>query len=246
MSTTNITTLCDQLHIPTPIPLGSDAVISGSFMWHVLTADEKTKWLPNDLDIFCTREAVPRFREYLVDNKFKLCFIQKFEYIGMNTRIIEEWAVPNTPKFTKNKFGDTSETFRKYYKEVCTEYKLPQLPETVSMALKRDPDSSTNPVCVQLIISDSFDVKEASDLIKDRFDFPTLENWFDGKEIHVSYPEYVKSKTSLVKEYKETEEDPVLLSIHLGRVEKRRKKYTQRGLHIQISEQLQKYINTKK
>jgi hypothetical protein len=78
-----------------PLPLGNDAVLSGSAMWFALTADKETKWLPKDLDIFCCRSAIPRMRKFLIGNKFSLFEIesQSYGFHEDSKRIIETWGI---------------------------------------------------------------------------------------------------------------------------------------------------------
>lgn len=191
--TEKVNNLCKKLSIPTPLPLGQDAVISGSFIWHILTADEKTQWLPKDLDVFCARSAVPRWREYFLNNGFKLCFIQKFIYADEEVEnILEEWAVPCTPELS-------SLPAYKFLNKRCSEYNLPDLPKTVQLSLKKHKGVTLTPH-IQLIVADSPLVKCGSELIKGRFDFPTLENWFDGETLDISYPQEVKERKSTIRD----------------------------------------------
>lgn len=206
-----VNALCKRLNIPTPLPLGSDAVLSGSFIWHILTADEKTSWTPHDLDIFCLRSAVPRMREYLLSNGFKLSFIKRFIYTPDTTNIVEEWVVssaPDWPEMVDSGSVATLHQTHAFFRNICAENYLPPLPDTVKFAKARAPLAkrhlwkSDKPMAIQLVVADSESYSDASALIKDRFDFPTLENWFDGMILSVSYPESVANHTSLVRDRK--------------------------------------------
>ncbi len=258
MQTSKISNLCVKMGIPYPLPLGKDAVLSGSFIWHVLTADDKTTWLPNDADIFCTRSAVPRLREYLLKNGFKLAFMKNFQYFqtgpGTATRtIVEEWAVPSTAELLEaewvNESRRTENDMKGAYEHFHTlvkENNLPPLPERFPLALKRT-SAKFKSRCVQLIIADDPDVKDASELIKNRFDFPTLENWFDGTgDINVSYQEEVAERVSVIRTKKYVQKDhtgalvELPASVVARRLKSRIEKYTQYGLKLLVPDWLQK------
>jgi len=187
-----IKALCKRMEIPFPLPLGKDAVLSGSFMWNVLTTDHTSTWLPGDADIFCTPSAVPRLREFLHSHGFKLMYMKLYSYTKSES-IVEEWAVPSAPDYTSDK--DLCE----YYNDLCDEYKMPLMPRGVKFAKKRGYATKGEFPCVQMIYSHSVP-DLASLLISEQFDFPALENWFDGTCVHVNYPKYVETRTTTLRE----------------------------------------------
>jgi len=237
-----IQNLCKRLNIPFPLPLGQDAVLTGSFMWHVLTADENTTWTPHDLDIFCTRAAVPRLRKYLIFNGFKLCFIKKFVYTPDSTNIVEEWVVPTAPDWPLTA-RNASDAFRKreeareFFANICREYGLPALPDHIGLGQRETSTTKTGDMRIQLVIADSEKITDAATMIQGRFDFPTLENWFDGEKITVSHPVDVARRTSTVRERKNPDgvPDAVVYSRLQDRIDKYAHSY---GLTIRIDDNL--------
>lgn len=196
-----IKSLCEKFSVPFPLPLGRDAVISGSFMWHVLTsptpsseassseeASEEPKWFPNDLDIFCGISAVPRLREFLMEKGFQLGAIYEKSY--MNEFYVENWypAVSNSgedPEATMSLLG--------FFRDFLQTRDLPVIPLSTKFSSLREMYFH-----IQLIYSKDCMV-DAKSLIVDKFDFPTLENYFDGETTVVSYPDLVEKRFSTVR-----------------------------------------------
>jgi len=220
-----IQSLCEKMNIAYPLPLGEDAVLSGSFMWHVLTADEKTSWTPCDVDVFCTLDAVPRFREYLYKNGYKLMFMKTFAYVvPEKANIIEEWVPSSEPDWVDDRYNRKEDV--KFFQDFCAENKTPPIPENCPMAKRRD--CSTRQMekngCLQLIIS-RLPVQKACEIIVDKFDLPTLENYFDGEKTVVTYPENVIARLTDVRDKQ-----------YVGpyRLDTRIEKYKTYGLNVRV------------
>lgn len=54
--------------------LGANAVVSGSCLWYVLTANDehKSSWFPADVDVYCLRKQISPLREYLSSRGYVL------------------------------------------------------------------------------------------------------------------------------------------------------------------------------
>jgi len=225
--TNKINSLLKKMTIPYPLPLGKDAVLSGSSIWHVLTADEHTAWTPHDVDVFCTPGAVGRFRKLLHSKGFKLMFLREFDYIN-GKNIVEEWTSPEAPDKVWRE--DLSlEDARKYYGKFCDEHKLPWLPEDCKFAEKRNYRKKTVFPCVQMIYSHSVQ-EDAKDMVVNKFDFPVLENYFDGSKVYITHPSLVDGRYSTIR--KEYMEQSLKFSWCKERLRTRVAKYQTYGLRI--------------
>jgi hypothetical protein len=172
--------LLKTLQIPDDLPLGPDAVVSGSLVWHVLTQDlDACKWFPNDIDIFCCQSAVSRLRKFLKENSFKLNFIKDLEYTQENDNIVEEWS--NSKGYDMKDYEQTLNYFKQENKNygLCDYDFLP----TFGARVKNDNEDR---LAIQLIIARDPSKINASELIVGKFDFPALENYYDGKNLYIN------------------------------------------------------------
>jgi hypothetical protein len=228
--------LCAKLELPSDIPIGKDALITGSFCWRMITDDDKPTWMPKDIDIFCTRSAVSRIRQYLISKGFKLLFLKKYVYTEGCQNIIEEWSLdkavyPDDHVSEDVRTRTNREKVFDWYQSLSKDYGLTPYPEDVSFGIYGKSNKKTR---IQLVIAPD-DTKEASSLIKDCFDFPTLENWFDGETLHISYPECVAKRESILRKKVYTElrdGKPLSKAFMEFRNKERCAKYTVRGLKI--------------
>jgi hypothetical protein len=155
------------------LPLGKDAVISGSFLWNVLTHGS---WKPRDVDIFCTLGGAMKIRSMLIQAGFKLRNLHEFFYIvgEEEPNLIEEWAPPSAPEYF-----DKNRSFHSSLQHFCYNFKIPYLPRDVKFSTSKQKN-------IQLIYKKG--VQDAKELIIGKFDFPTLENYFDGQDVVLSAP----------------------------------------------------------
>jgi hypothetical protein len=217
---TKIQKLMQKMGIPANLPLGQDAVISGSFMWHVLTQDldgtqdlDTASWLPHDLDVFLTKSAVPRFREFLVKNNFRLCYVENFRSTTDN--IVEEWAVPGSPEWSPIKDQEHAPDF---FSRESQALGLPDYPAETLYGKKAFLSENDGIFRVQLIVSPN------EKPFSHNFDLPTLENTWDGQNLYVPYAEHLKNRVSTVR-YPDTD-------VLRDRVKRRIQKYKGYGLNI--------------
>lgn len=183
------------MNIP-KLPLGKNAIISGSTIWHVLTHGDG--WFPNDLDIFCTHSEIQKLRKVLVDNDFKLFGCTEKKYTEDACKIVEEWCRKDI-KYKNNMFLIDKNTVN----DMIENYGAPKFADNVQV--------TNPPKCfglkvfnIQIIYANSKENDEklagdASLLIQNCFDFPVLENWYDGKEITVSFPDMVQKRVSTIR-----------------------------------------------
>lgn len=219
--------------------LGPDAVLSGSFAWYILTANADAKWLPQDLDIFCTRPALLRIRKFLIENGFEYGGIDLKEYMEDSGVLVEQWTKGEYPDRNHNyEWWSTKEELRLFLAGVYDKYHVSSsgvLFEDDSRVLsgtELKKFTGGGGLSVQLIIDpvQRFPETDASYLIKGRFDFPTLENWWNGELMSISYPERVSQRVSVVRHYKY--KSPAYKKRH---VFDRIKKYEKYGLNIKSS-----------
>lgn len=207
--------LC-KMGLPTDLPLSKDAVVSGSFVWHMLTADEKTTWMPNDIDIFIKRSVLAQFRQYLADKGALLKSFGQFNYLE-NT-IVEEWVFPleNVSERTQGLFvlwkGHNSG--------------FPDYPHNTKF-WDYQTDKAKKQVKIQLIIPES-EVDHISQMITGRFDFPTLESYFDGTIMVFSNKQHIEQRISNIRDCAPWLDKNYIKSMMPGRI----KKYEERGLQI--------------
>jgi hypothetical protein len=228
--------LCTKLGLPSDLPLGKDALITGSFCWRMITHDDKPNWLPKDVDIFCAQSAVERIRKYLISKGFRLLFLKKYQYTEGCRNIIEEWNLDTAvypddhPQYQQYMKNTTRDTVLDWYQSLSTDYGLPPYPENIQFGLYRKTNTKTR---IQLIIAPD-DTSDPQTLIKDCFDFPTLENWFDGETVYISYPEAATKRESIFRKkiYINFEGKPIGKRFSDKRNDERCAKYTARGLKI--------------
>lgn len=189
------------------LPLSKDAVISGSAAWWMLTSDEKTTWLPKDVDVYIKRSAVQEFRKFLHENGGYLMRCQKIDY-GGHVLINEEWKFAKPVKTIEPTFWTTQNA----------EYGLPPYPENVKCCMH---DLKPPGSVVQLIIPIQ-EVAAPSQMITGRFDLPTLESFYDGITMTLSNKQDIDGRISILRE------QPGTAPMREGRI----KKYKSRGLKI--------------
>lgn len=204
--------------IPLVLPLGADAVLTGSFIWNLLTGGA---WTPGDVDVFCKPGAVSRLRECLLTNGYGFGYARRdsSRYTGIKRCVyhVEEWQPMTIATLYKSQ--DES---REYLDSVCVLNGLPKLPAN-TLFVNRDQWDHKMP-CIQLIVR----LDEDSELIQGNFDLVALENWWDGRALYVSYPDQVNSNSSKVR---------VTVSSSDSRTADRIKRYQDRGLTI-LTEQV--------
>jgi len=259
-------TFLSNLGIPPGLPLGTDAVISGSCAWYVLRVDCQNAtirdntplihplceiiskyaaptWKPNDVDIFCCKSAVPRMLDYLQKNGFKLSKWGLNVYTKVKTFIIN-WSFPDGrdyPHDSAHMYHLFSDSLIEHGLPVLNENGIPVLNNSCKFGVHDKRRS------IQLIISlDS--IRNASELIVGKFDFPALENYYDGQHLSVSNLEDVlEGMTYIRKEFRITKKEHVQYDNylkgaygayhrvdndgnHIHRLLGRVQKYKQRGL----------------
>lgn len=229
--------LCTKLELPCDIPIGKDALITGSFCWRMITDDDKPTWMPKDVDIFCAQSAVERIRKYLISKGFRLLFLKKYQYTEGCRNIIEEWSIDTAVypddhrhyhQYMKN---TTRDTVLDWYQSRSTDYGLPPYPENIQFGLYGK--TNTKPR-IQLVIAPDKSMTNPKDIIVDCFDFPTLENWFDGETLYISYPELVHKRESIFRKkiYTDFQGKHLPDSVIEMRNRSRYVKYTEYGLKI--------------
>lgn len=202
------TSLMSKMNLPV-LPLSKDAVISGSAAWWMLTSDEKTDWLPNDIDVYIKRSAVKAFRQFLNDNGGYLTRCQQIDY-GGDVLITEEW------KF----FHPVQKIEPTFWQAHNEEFKLSEYPENVNCCM-RDINFAISTSTVQLVIPME-EVESPTQMITGKFDLPTLESFYDGTTMTLSNKKAIDDRISTVRKQTGTE------SLRDDRI----KKYRSRGLRI--------------
>ncbi len=200
----------DLFGVHHPLPLGPDAVVSGSALLYALVDDPD--WAPNDLDIACRPSAVPRFRDYFMRHGFTLVLVKSWDYTGNDVLTVEMWK-PG-PRVMATALPDM---FR-HLNQASVAAGLPPLdPRT----LARSSDA-----CIQLVIERD----PARPLVFGCYDLRVLENTFDGHAVLVNYPSHVKRRSSTLA-------PPPPSGVpyywkHVARREERIAKYASRGIQI--------------
>lgn len=202
------TSLMRKMNLPV-LPLSKDAVISGSATWWMLTSDEKTTWLPNDVDVYIKRSAVKDFRQFLNDNGGYLVRCQEIDY-GGDPLITEEWRFFHPVQ-------KIEPTFWEMHNE---KFKLSEYPEHVNCCM-RDINFAISTSTVQLVIPME-EVESPTQMITGKFDLPTLESFYDGTTMSLSNKKDIDDRISVVREQHSTK------SLRADRI----KKYKSRGLAI--------------
>ena len=196
----DICVLMKDYELPDGLPLGKDALISGSFLWNVLT---RGSWKPRDIDIFCTLDGAMKIRSMLIEAGFKLRSMHEFFYIvgEEEANLIEEWAPPSASECV-NTCGPTHHSSAQKF---CYDHGLPYLPRDVKFTFSKQKN-------IQLIYKKG--VQDAKELIVGKFDFPTLENYFDGQELVLS-PDATQNlfATSIREKYYSTDKEQVTWNI---------------------------------
>lgn len=198
--------------IEDPLPLGPDALISGSAL---LCALLNAKWSPNDLDIYCRPGAVTRMRNSLMGAGLALVDINSYHYKDSRNMSVELWTRnASKRRGTDRTVSDDSPEAR----AVCAKSLRADLDHY-------DPNtpfsrSSTGPF-VQLIVEHEKDIS----MVFGRFDLHILENTFDGIRVQVNYPQQLMTRTSTTRK----DRDPTRF-----RTEERLEKYRKRGIEIVV------------
>jgi hypothetical protein len=200
------------------LPLGKDAVVSGSFAWHVLTENQNAGWYPNDMDVYCTASSVTRLRECLNDNGYKLNYLKILIDYKETDCIVEQWASPENRPYEHESYDQLVD----YFNLRNTKYKIPKytFPPKFGIAEKEN-----GVRYVQLVISSDPKQQDPTVMIRNGFDFSSLENWFDGESFHIHDEELVRNKSSHIVirfHYKE----------YYEKVLKRHLKYTVYGMNF--------------
>lgn len=194
--TEKLNKLLKNMDIPENLPISSDAILSGSAVWYLITQPEDTKdaedtWLPNNIDIFCTKEASVRFRAFFREKKFGLADMRV-----IRENIIEEWVAP------KNVTIDQSILLTKSFLEnMARTYDIPIFDKDIIFSKNIGKTVKLIYPKFELVtyIGDQQYFTSPISMIKNKFDLPILENWYDGKEIFISYPEQVAERSCHVK-----------------------------------------------
>lgn len=169
------------LSLPRPWPWG--VYLSGSLLYHTLSG--ATSWTPNDVDFFVPnlRLVVRQAQRWLVDAGFRIvrCGMTR-EYGSMEIAGIIHWRSgtwepnANIPK----SWADGG-----LYSDALHGMGADTSPEWVPACDSRQKSLGID---VQLVVMNEVPADWLQLL---QFDMPILENVFDGKGIHVAFPEDV-------------------------------------------------------
>jgi hypothetical protein len=191
-----------------PLPLGPDAVVSGSAL--LASFPGYGGWVPNDLDIVCRRDAVPRLRDYFMRAGFGHVLTKSWRYTGRDTFTLEMWSDGDRSVMPEDRLAKMNDE--------CRAAGLPPLdPRTRSRG--------TGP-CVQLVI----DHDMGRPMVFGRYDLHVLENTYDGQTVLVNYPQQVKSRASTLAPLPPG--DGRGYRPNAWKRESRVEKYTARGIRI--------------
>ena len=193
-----------------PLPLGPDAVVSGSALLAALL--DKPDWNPNDLDIVCRPTAVPRLRDYFMRHGFTLVLVKSWNYIGTHALTVEMWA-PGSSVMAEA----SPDTFHRMNQASIAAGLPPLDPRT---------RGRWGNSCIQLVIEHD----PTLPLVFGRYDLHVLENTFDGHSVLVNYPSHVKLCTSTLAHLPPRKS--VYYWDHVRRRESRIEKYASRGIRI--------------